>query len=46
MSKTLSDDARRLIDAPNFAHLTTLMEDGSPKTEPIWIGHDGNRIVI
>ena len=46
MTKTLSDDARRLIDAPNFAHLTTLMEDGWPKAEPVWIGRDGDRIVI
>jgi hypothetical protein len=35
---TLSDDAKRLLDAPNFAALTTLMEDGWPKTEPVWIG--------
>jgi PPOX class probable F420-dependent enzyme len=46
MTKPLSDDARRLIDAPNFAHLTTLMEDGAPKAEPVWIGRDGDRIVI
>ena len=46
MTKNLSDDAWRLIDAPNFAHLTTMMEDGSPKAEPVWVGHDGNRIVI
>jgi len=46
MSKTLSDDARRLIDAPNFAHLTTLMEDGFPKTEPVWVGRDGDRIIV
>ncbi|HLG89040.1 MAG TPA: TIGR03618 family F420-dependent PPOX class oxidoreductase [Alphaproteobacteria bacterium] len=46
MSKALSDDAKRLIDAPNFAALTTLMDDGSPKTEPVWVGRDGDRIVI
>jgi len=46
MSKPLSDDAKRLIDAPNFAALTTLMEDGWPKTEPVWVGRDGDRIVI
>ncbi|HTJ63370.1 MAG TPA: TIGR03618 family F420-dependent PPOX class oxidoreductase [Alphaproteobacteria bacterium] len=46
MSKPLSDDAKRLIDAPNFAALTTLMEDGWPKTEPVWIGRDGDRLVI
>src|ERR1700758_141897 len=46
MSNILSDEAKRLIDAPNFAHLTTLMEDGWPKTEPVWVGRDGDRIVI
>ena len=46
MTITLSDDAKRLIDAPNFAHLTTLMEDGQPKAEPVWVGRDGDRIVI
>lgn len=46
MGKRLTDDMKRLIDAPNFAALTTLMEDGWPKTEPVWIGRDGDRIVI
>jgi len=46
MSKPLSDDAKRLIDAPNIAHLTTLMEDGFPKAEPVWIGRDGDRIIV
>lgn len=46
MSKPLSDDVKRLIDAPNFAALTTLMEDGWPKAEPVWVGRDGDRIII
>jgi PPOX class probable F420-dependent enzyme len=46
MTITLSDEAKRLVDAPNFAALTTLMEDGWPKTEPVWIERDGDRIVI
>jgi len=46
MARALSEDAKRLIDAPNFAALTTLMDDGWPKTEPVWIGRDGDRIVI
>jgi PPOX class probable F420-dependent enzyme len=46
MSKPLSDDAKRLIDAPNIAHLTTLMEDGWPKAEPVWVGRDGDRIIV
>jgi PPOX class probable F420-dependent enzyme len=46
MSKALSEDAKRLIDAPNIAHLTTLMEDGFPKAEPVWVGREGDRIVV
>jgi PPOX class probable F420-dependent enzyme len=46
VSKILSNEARRLLDAPNIAHLTTLMEDGSPKAEPVWIGRDDNRVFI
>ena len=46
MSKPLSDEIKRLIDAPNFASLATLMEDGSPKAEPVWVGREGDRIVI
>ncbi len=46
MAKALSDDIRRLIDAPNFATLATLMEDGSPKAEPVWVAREGDLIVI
>ena len=46
MSKTLSDDIRRLIDAPNFATLATLMEDGWPKAEPVWVGRDGDLLIL
>lgn len=46
MPDALSPDAERLIDGPNFAHLATLMPDGSPLSTPVWIGRDGDRIVI
>src|SRR5262252_1521793 len=42
----LSDEARRLLDARNFAHLATLMEDGAPKVEPVWVGREGDRILV
>jgi PPOX class probable F420-dependent enzyme len=35
-----------LIDRPNFAHLATLMPDGSPQSVPVWIGREGDRILI
>ncbi|MFZ0773357.1 MAG: PPOX class F420-dependent oxidoreductase [Candidatus Sulfotelmatobacter sp.] len=46
MAVTLSEDAKRLIDRPNFAHLATLMPDGSPQSVPVWVGREGERLVI
>ena len=46
MPSTLSPDAKSLIDRPNFAHLATLMPDGSPQSVPVWIGREGERLVI
>ena len=42
----LSDEIRQLLDHANFAHLATLMPDGSPQSVPVWVGRDGDRIVI
>jgi PPOX class probable F420-dependent enzyme len=46
VARKLSDDMKRLIDAGNFAHLSTLMPDGSPKTEPVWLGREGDRLLV
>jgi PPOX class probable F420-dependent enzyme len=46
MSIALSPEAKQLIDRPNFAHLATLMSDGSPNATPVWIGREGEHIVI
>jgi nitroimidazol reductase NimA-like FMN-containing flavoprotein (pyridoxamine 5'-phosphate oxidase superfamily) len=42
----LSAEAKQLINRPNFAHLATLMADGSPHVAPVWINRDGDRVVI
>jgi PPOX class probable F420-dependent enzyme len=42
----LSDDVKRLIDGPNFAHLATLMKDGSPQVTPVWVSREGDRILV
>ena len=42
----LSDETKHLIDGANFAHLATLMSDGSPQSVPVWVGRDGDRLVI
>jgi len=43
---TLSDETKQLLDGANFAHLATLMPDGSPQSVPVWAGREGDRIVI
>ena len=46
MSTPLSQELRQLIDGPNFAHLATLMADGSPHSVPVWVGREGDRILV
>jgi PPOX class probable F420-dependent enzyme len=42
----LSNEVKALLDGPNFAHLATLMPDGSPQSAPVWVGREGDRILI
>ena len=46
MAISLSADITRLIDGRNFAHVATIMSDGSPHSAPVWIGRDGDRLII
>jgi PPOX class probable F420-dependent enzyme len=46
MPQPLSSDIRQLLDRPNFAHLATLMLDGSPQSAPVWVGREGDRILV
>ena len=34
---TMSAELQALLRRPNFAHLATLLPDGSPKLDPIWV---------
>lgn len=42
----LPEEVKRLIDRPNFVHLATLMADGSPQVAPVWVGREGDRILV
>ena len=42
----LSERDRRIIDAPNFASVATLMPDGSPQVSTIWIDRDGEDVLF
>ena len=46
MTIALSAEVKELVDRPNFAHLATLMSDGSPQSVPVWIGREGERLVV
>lgn len=46
MGVEISNDIRSLLDRPNFAHLATLMSDGSPQSVPVWIGREDDRVLV
>ena len=43
---TLTGEIRRVLTAGRLAHLVTVNPDGSPQMSAVWIGLDGNDIVI
>ena len=46
MPQALSTEVRSLLDRPNFAHLASLMPDGSPQVTPVWVGREENHILV
>ncbi len=42
----LPESARRLIESGRLAHCVTLNADGSPQVSAVWIGLDGDEIVM
>jgi nitroimidazol reductase NimA-like FMN-containing flavoprotein (pyridoxamine 5'-phosphate oxidase superfamily) len=46
MAMALSEDVKKLVDGPNFAHLATIMPDGSPQSAPVWMLREGDRILV
>lgn len=39
-------EVKALVDGPNFAHLATLMPDGSPQSVPVWVGRESERLIV
>jgi PPOX class probable F420-dependent enzyme len=37
---------RQLLEEPNYVHLSTLRADGSPRSWVVWVGLEGDRILI
>jgi PPOX class probable F420-dependent enzyme len=46
MPASLSVGVKKLFQEPNFAHLATIMRDGSPQVSPVWVDLDGDRILV
>ena len=42
----LGEQHKQILDKKTFAHLATLMPDGSPQVTPVWVDYEGDRIVI
>ena len=46
MGISLSGATIRLLDGRNYAVLATLNADGSPQTSAMWVGRDGNDLLM
>lgn len=44
--EAIPESHKDIILGKNFAHLATLMDDGSPQTTPVWIDMDGGDLLV
>lgn len=42
----LPDNARALVESGRLAHCVTLNPDGSPQVSAVWVGLDGDEVVM
>ncbi|MBV9382215.1 MAG: PPOX class F420-dependent oxidoreductase [Streptosporangiaceae bacterium] len=42
----LPTDVRALFEAPNYAHLATILPGGAPHSVPVWAGIEDGKIVF
>ena len=46
MAATIPESHKDILLGKNFAHIATLMPDGSPQVTPVWIDLDGNIVLF
>jgi PPOX class probable F420-dependent enzyme len=46
MGIALSDVIKSLLNSRNFAHLASILPNGSPHSAPVWVGREGDRLII
>lgn len=42
----LEEKAIQLLNGPNYATITTLLPDGQPQTHMVWVGTDGEHVLV
>jgi PPOX class probable F420-dependent enzyme len=42
----LPPEVRALLEGPNFAHLATVDRHGKPQSMPVWVGLEGDHVLI
>ena|SRR5438105_1552420 len=46
MASIIPDKFHDLFTKKGFAHLATLMPDGSPQVTPVWVDFDGTHVIV
>jgi PPOX class probable F420-dependent enzyme len=46
MTTMLNPDVRGVLDGTSIAHIASVLPDGAPHTVPVWIGAQGDHVVI
>jgi PPOX class probable F420-dependent enzyme len=46
MAATIPEQFKDLFNKVAFAHLATLMPDGSPQVTPVWVDYDGAHVRV
>jgi PPOX class probable F420-dependent enzyme len=46
MTTMLDPDVRRVLDGTPVAHLASVLPDGAPHAVPVWIGTEGDHVVV
>ena len=46
MAEVIPEKYLDLFDKKAFAHLATVMPDGSPQVTPVWVDYDGTHVIV
>ncbi len=46
MAAAIPENYMSLFSKPVFGFLTTLMPDGSPQTQPVWVDYENGRVIV